>query len=66
MTKIDAVQVNLIYLIFNSSNFLVDTNDSKGSKLRHRLVGHWIFRSILAPHYGHTNPPGKPSFTGMF
>jgi len=29
MTKIDAVQVNLIYLIFNSSNFLVDTNDNK-------------------------------------
>ena len=29
MTKIDAVQVNLIYLIFNSSNFLVDTNDYK-------------------------------------
>jgi hypothetical protein len=27
MTKIDAVQVNLIYLIFNSSNFLVDTNE---------------------------------------
>ena len=26
MTKIDVVQVNLIYLIFNSSNFLVDTN----------------------------------------
>jgi len=33
MTKIDAVQVNLIYLIFNSSNFLVDTNDIKYIKI---------------------------------
>ena len=30
MTKTEAVQVNLIYLIFNSSIFLVDTSDKIG------------------------------------
>jgi len=35
MTKIDAVQVNLIYLIFNSSNFLVDTNDDLYNDIRY-------------------------------
>ena len=29
MTKTEAVQVNLIYLIINSSIFLVDTSDSQ-------------------------------------
>ena len=32
MTKTDAVQVNLIYLIFNLSNFLLDTNDKLNQK----------------------------------
>ena len=32
MTKTEAVQVNLIYLIFNSSIFLVDTSEKKYSK----------------------------------